>query len=198
MATNQFDIFEVTARAEFNAAEDVTNVFQFQYLDAPSITEAVTVTDILNIIEQVYAILDAAMSVLLLFQDIRIANLTQVTLLGVHPWPTLTGGAEVNPPTAPGVALLTNFSTVVPRVGMRKFWGVFTDGNSDPDGTFSAALQGAGASAAALMLLPMTGPVGNYQFGYLSPKTAAFEVPVGSVTSEVPAYQRRRRQGRGS
>jgi ABC-type glycerol-3-phosphate transport system permease component len=174
------------------------NIFQFQYQDNEELTNGETVTDILTIVESIYALLVAALTTLPVFRDIRIANKTQGTILGTFGWPTLIAGTNADQPVAPGVCFLTSWNTPIPRVGMRKYWGVMTEANTDADGTWSAGLVAVGVTVAALLSGPLQGPVGGYFFGYLSPKTLGFEVPAGAVVTDIPAYQRRRRQGRGS
>lgn len=198
MTVQQFDVLEVTARGEFNGIEDVVNVFQYRYESVPPIADNLAVDDILNIMETLYIILNGAITILQLYRDIRIANQTQGTLMGRFSWPTLVAGAGIGPTVAPGVAFLTSLTTPVPRVGMRKYWGVMTDANMDADGTWGAAIVVAGLTVNIAMLNPFAAVNGSWQFGYTSPKTLAFEIPTGGVVTDIPAYQRRRRQGRGS
>ena len=198
MTTNQYDVFEVSARTEFNSVEDVVNVYQFQYQDVGSQADALTIVDILTIIESVYSIINAAMSILQVYRDVRIANKTQGTILGTFGFLTLTAGSNASPPVAPGVCFLVSWNTPVPRVGMRKYYGVMTEANTDADGTWSSGLVAVGTTIGALLASPLGGPTGNYLFGYLSPKTGIFELPTGVLVTDIPAYQRRRRQGRGS
>lgn len=198
MVNNQNDIIEVAARGEFNGVEDVVNVFQFQYLTAGTINDQGLADDLIEILETVYSLLDGAMTVLQLFRDLRIFNKTQDRVLGTYPWDTMTAGSDATDPTAPGVGTLVNYSTGVPRVAPRKYYGVFCIDRMDADGTWTAVHTALLASAGAALLGVLTGTLGTYRYGYLSPKTAAFESAQSVTVTDIPCYQRRRKQGRGS
>jgi hypothetical protein len=81
---------------------------------------------------------------------------------------------------------------------MRKYFGVFTEADIDANGTWGTGLVAAMVVVAGFLLAPLVAANGAYEYGYLSPKTSNFEVPTGAVVTDIPAYQRRRRQGRGS
>lgn len=198
MTVNQNDIIEVAARMEFDGVEDVINVYQLQYLDPASLSDTQVILDINQFLNVLYGLLVAAMPLIEFFRDFRYRNITQGTLMGLVGWPGFVTGEGLGQALPPGLALLVSYNTVVPRVGMRKYYGTFTEDNNDADGTWSAALTAVGSAVAAATIPPFIGIVGTYQFGYLSPKTAAFEVPVGATVTDIPAYQRRRRQGRGA
>lgn len=198
MTVVQNDVLEVSARSEFGGVEDVVNVFQFRYESLLPLPNPDAIDDILEIMEILYTIINVSLTILQLFRDIRIANRTQNTLLGTFSWPTLTVGGNPLSPTAPGVAFLTSFNTDVPRVGMRKYWGVMTEGDFDNDGTYAATLVATGVVLIATMLPPIIATNGTWQYGNDSGKTLQFEVPTGGLATDIPAYQRRRKQGRGS
>lgn len=198
MTVQQFDVIEAVSRCEFNAADDIVNVYQFQLISAGAQENQVVVDDVISILESIYTIILAGLSILYTFRDVKLRNITQSTLMGVHPWPVLVAGTNITNPLAPGVALLSNWGTDVPRVGMRKFFGGLCADQLDPDGTWLVGVTGAAAIIAAQLLVPQVIGSRSYQFGYLSPKTLAFEAPNSGVGSDIPAYQRRRKQGRGS
>lgn len=198
MTVNQNDVLEVSARMEFNGTEDIVGVYQFQKTDAVPTADALVVTDILNIMETIYLVLNTGFQLLQLYRDIRIANKTQATVIGTFGWPTLTAGVNTFDATAPGVCALVNFTTPVPKVNPRKYFGVFTEPNMQVDGTWSGGLITLVGSAVAFLVLPIVEVNGNYQYGYDSPKSGLFESAAALVITDVPAYQRRRKQGRGS
>lgn len=198
MPTQQGDVIEASARMEFNGAEDVVNVFQYQLDSAPPVTEADTATDIINILEALYGLIVPIQTLLLTYRDIRLRNVTQGIVLGTFPWASLVSGAHPGDPVPPGVAALVNFSTSIARVSPRKYFGILTEASVDSDATWDiptlVLLLGVGAS----LSLPAVGAFGTWSYGYLSPKSEAFETPVASTIPAFPAYQRRRKQGRGS
>ena len=198
MTIQPLDVLEMTARTEFNGVEDVANVYQMEYQGGAAITDAQGITDVISFLEALYAIFIGAQTILQLYRDIRVGNKTQGTVFGRFPWPTLVGGGDVAFSTAPGTAILSSFSTGIPRVTPRKYWGVFCADNMDADGTWGGIITATLAAATAFMLTPYVGVSGTWLYGYLSPKTLSFVVPNGSSTGDIPAYQRRRKQGKGS
>lgn len=198
MAVQTGDVIEAVAGMEFNQAEDVMNVFQFQYLGIPALDEADVLDDIVEILETVYTTVVAILAVITVFKDIRATNITQSVILGTTNWPTLVDGSAVGDTTPPGVAGLVNFATDVPRVAPRKYIGVMTESNVAATGLFAVAATNALSAFGAALLGVLSPTTGTYRYGYLSPKTGVFESVVSAVVTNVPAYQRRRKQGRGS
>ena len=200
MSVVQNDILECAARMEFDASEDVVNVFQFEYQSVAPLTDQQGVDDVIEFLEAIYTIVRIAMVVLTTFRDIAVTNTTQGLAYGAFPWPTLVAGAELQDPMVPGSAMLSNFATLTPGVQLRKYWGVLSEGHTGADALFTAAALAQLAPANALMLIPFVATNGTWQFGHFSsvPLPPAFITPTAAVVSAIPAYQRRRKQGRGS
>jgi hypothetical protein len=198
MVVSQDNVLELSARMEFNGTEDVVNVFQFIKTDAGSITDSEAVDDVLDVLEGLYTFIIALYSVLLVFRDVRVFNRTTQELLGVHLWPTLVAGLQAQNATAPGVCAVVNFSTIVPKVSLRKYFGVLTEASVGPAGAFGVGTTSAVALMGAFLLEEHIEAAANWQYGYFSPKTLSFVVPNGSSNDSIPGYQRRRKHGRGS
>jgi len=66
------------------------------------------------------------------------------------------------------------------------------------DGTWTSPQITAYTAYAALLMEPWSLGDHQYEYGYLSPKTMAFEVPDLAVVPTVPAYMRKRKPGRGA
>lgn len=198
MTIQQYDVLQASARMEMVQADDVVNVWQYQYQDVTPIADAQGISDVITILELFYTILVAAQSVLLVYRDIRFKNITQSQVLGTHPWITMTVGGGAADPTPFGCAGVINWTTLKPRIGMRKFMGVYTEANVTTGGVYSAALVASMVTAAGPTLAPQAVGGRNYQFGYQSPKTGLFEVPTSFLVTDIPGYQRRRKPGRGA
>jgi len=197
MAVDVGDVFEVTARAEFRGVEDVDNVFQYQYTSGSNSTNAIAIDNLLTIMETVYAIVRTFQHVLTLYRDLRVRNVTKGEVYGTFGWPSIVSGSVSGGDTPPGVAALINLSTGIPRVVLKKYWGGLDNQALDTDGTLTGAMITSLAAISAVLLTPQTVGSNTYVYGYLSPKTGNFESPQGSVITDIPAYQRRRKQGRG-
>lgn len=198
MTTVQNDVIEAAARMEYDGTDDVINTYQYRLNTAASVSDGQTVTDIITILELLYTIIVGIQSTFLTYKDIRVTNKTQDLLLGTVAWPTLTVGTGIVDAIPPGVASLSNFNTQVPRVTLRKYYGGLDLDNLDQDGTFTAAMGTPIAAVNAFLLTLQSQGANDWKYGYLSPKTAGFVTPVGSSWTDIPAYQRRRKQGRGS
>jgi hypothetical protein len=183
---------------EFDGVEDVVNVFQLQHTTGVAVTDAQAVADIGQFMDDLYVILEGILTILMIAREIKIFNKTQLILLGAYPFPTFNGGLQVLPPTAPGVAILSNFATGIPRVTPRKYWGVMTETSMDTQGQWEVPTLAVIATANSLLLAEYIGVNSNWQYGYFSPKIAGFAQPNSAIVTSIPAYQRRRKQGRGS
>lgn len=198
MSVNQNDVMEVSARSEWNGVEDTVSVYQLRKTDSGPTDDADVVDDLVTIMELIYNIFLAAQTALLIYRDIRIKNVTQDVLMGVHPWPTITAGVATGGAMPPGNAALVSFDTGKPRVVLRKFLGGLVSTDLDADGTLDTAVVAALLVFGATLVAPLVQTNGTYEYGYLSPKTLQWETPISVVVTDITAYQRRRKQGRGS
>jgi hypothetical protein len=198
MTTHQFDVIEIAARMEYNGTDDVVNVFQYELQSGADVTDAQTVVDVLTIIEVIYAFLTVLQSTLLLYRDLRVTNVTHSVLLGTTGWPTLTAGTHVGDAAPPGSASLLNFFTNISKVAPKKYFGGFVVDVLDFNGSWNVSMGVQAASILGYMLVPVAVGGNTWQYGYLSPKTLSFKVPVSGTWRDVVAYQRRRKPGRGS
>ncbi len=197
MAVADSDVLQAAARLEYEGVEDVVGVYQFRKDDAGSIGDTPAIDDILEFLEDIYTFLAVVIPVLTLFRDITIRNLTQAVLMGTFSWPTLTAGSGSGSAVPPGVAGMASFPTAIPRVILRKYWLPYTTTNMESDGTLSSGALTAQTSAAALLLTTFAATNAEWDYGYLSPKTGTFVLPTSALITDIPAYQRRRKQGRG-
>lgn len=198
MTTFIGDVIRASARMEFEGVDDVVNVYEFMLTSGPSLDDSQTATSILNVLETIYTPLIGTQNNQYAYRDVRLENVTQSTLLGVFAWPTLTTGASITGNLPPGVSGLINLGTDVAKVILRKYLGGFIQSNLDTDGTFTSALVAVLVAVANILLSPITEGGNTWDYGYISSKTLLFERPVSATITDIPAYQRRRKQGRGS
>jgi len=187
----------IMAWCEANGVEDVINVFQWINTTGSSLTDAQAVADIRAHLDTIYGALVIGQVDTFIYRDINFRNVTQGIIMGTFPWPTLTAGLSATNQIPPGVALVINFATSVPRVILRKYLGGWPVSVIDNDGTFNAAIMVSAAAWALALTAGIVGPNGTWSYGYLSPKTSNFEIPVSYSVTDIPGYQRRRKQGRG-
>lgn len=198
MAVNTNDILEIAARAEFEGVEDVLNVYQYQYTGAPTILDSDAVDDLSNEVDDLYGFIVGNQSADYIYRDITIRNITQLAVLGVIPWPVKVAGTAPVDNLPPGVAGLINMATGIARVVLRKYFGGFVVSTLDTDGRFVSGVVAQFILFGLRLISPVDVLGRTYQYGHFSPKTLQFEVPTSVTATDIPGYQRRRKQGRGS
>lgn len=198
LGTTGGEILEVVLLADFDSTEDVVNVFQFQKTNAGEISNADVIEDMLDVVADIILVLKALVNVLTVFQAIRVKNITDNELLGLVPLPVPIAGTGTGDSEAPGVATLMWFPTGVPHVMGRKFFGTLPESVIGSDAKFTSGHMTNIAAVASVLVNPFTAPNGTYQYGIKSTKTGTWIPFLTAAWENVPAYQRRRRQGRGS
>ena len=197
MAVNPQDILEITCRGEFNGVEDVVNVYQYRYTGASVAADADVISDFETEMESLYTPFVPDQMPTYEYRDITIRNLTQSVIMSVGAWPTLTDGTSAGKANPPGIAGLINMATTIVKVVLRKYLGGFAQSIVDDDGTFTTAFTAKLLVFGLQLILGFSVTVRGYDYGHLSPKTTNFEVPTSASVTDIPAYQRRRKQGRG-
>lgn len=198
MTLQEDHVVEASTRQEFNGVEDVVNAWQFRLVTGAPLTEEQGADEILEILEILYEILQTFITTVTIYRDVRMLNQTDDILMGIHNWPTLIAGENSNGPVPPGVAGMINLSTVVPNVTLRKYFGVFAETSLGSDGTWDSGQITALGDVATALLAPLEATNSIWEYGYTSPKTLGWVAPISASLTDVPAYQRRRKQGRGS
>lgn len=192
------DVLVASARSEFNGVEDIVNVFQFHKQSGGPQDDADVFDDIVLIMESIYTLVKAMQTIQTIYRDITVRNKTQSTILGTSGWPTLlTGDYDGgNPP--PGVSALLSFTSPYPRIGGRKYWGGLDQSTLEGDGTLVVGAVTALNEIAVLMTGGFVKTTGTYVYGVTRTSDGSFIYLWDWVVTDIPAYQRRRRQGRGS
>ncbi len=198
MAANQFDVLEVAVIHVNDGVDQQVNTYQFQKTDGTPTSDADLLTDVSTVIETIYLLVQAIITVRNVLADVVVRNVTQGLLVGSTGGATYAGGSAVGDQWPNGATAMTFFKTNVPRVILKKYWpaGVIT--NLSPGGNPDAAVLAAEALAAAVLLAPFVELNTTLVYGYLSPKTLSFEVPSTGHVPLIMAYQRRRKAGVGS
>ncbi len=199
MPVTQDDTVRVDLIAQAHGSEDVVNVFQFQKQDAGTITDAVTITDFLAIMRVIAEIIDALVKTVVIWERIKIRNMTTGLLVGDGSFSPVIPGVSTTDPGAMGVAAVMSFPTNVSRVTMRKFFGPLAEGTIGSTGLLGS---NPGTVQLATLATYLTADIvetgATWRFGYLSPKTGNFQIPLAAIIALEPGYQRRRKRGVGA
>lgn len=196
-ATNAQDVLEVAVIGDFNQASEIVNVFHLK-----AISGVADVADVMDDIEDIaiiiFTIIKALATAQTIWRRIRVRNLSQGTILGEQAFAAPIQGTATGDSMPPGVCALTYFSTGVPHVQTRKFWGPIGETHCDGEGTLNTAARTILVNVIANMLAGYIQTNDAYSYGYLSPKTGTFLPATSGAYAEQFAYQRRRKPGRGS
>lgn len=192
------DILRLGAGMTLDGAYDIVNVFHILAEMDTGLTWAVITTLLAGYLDDLYDNIKTQLSDTIDSLAISVMNVTQVTTLGTIAWPAPWVGSDAGDPTAPGVCCFTWGRTYKPRVQIRKYLGVFGEANVAA-GVWTATVRNA---CIALMdeHIARTDMGSNRFFTGVAYNRAllTYETAVSSDASAEPAYQRRRKRGRGS
>lgn len=191
------DTLRVTAVQSFGVAASAMNVYSFRCLGTGPWDDA----DVMEVVEvhlsSIYNHTNAFTVSLINPVEIRAFNDTQNAPIATVPWTTWAGGTAAQEPLPYGVAILVLFRTSVPRVLGRKFLPGCGEGNCSGAAFDATVLAGATAYAGNLMTDYTDVGLGLTLQYRIKDKFGGEHIPSEAVVSLNPAYQRRRRAGRG-
>lgn len=153
--------------------------------------------DAAEFMDSLYTEVIAAMSTGLAFESVIVKNITADTNIGQTAWVGNATGSNAGDPLPPGVAALLTLPTLYPKVRGRKF----IPGWCEPEttgGLFSNASIASLLDMGLLALTVFTGTASGQNWVFGVPRSAGgFAIFNDALVTNVPAYQRRRKQGVG-
>lgn len=192
------DILRVGAGLFYDSFHDVVNVWHIYQECGAGQTWAAGVSMIQFWLNAIYSEIDTPLSADIGTGDVSVQNLTQGTTLGTIAWSPTWSGGDAGDATAAGVCCFAWARTYKPRVQIRKYFGVFGEANVS-GGVWTPTVRNACNAALLYAITPHTISafsaveavaydrlLGTYEFAY------------NVDTAAEPAYQRRRKRGRGS
>jgi hypothetical protein len=197
MTVQPGDVVRVTAVMDFDKEGTVQNVF-WVLQSGGDAADGSFMTAINTKLNTAYGYFDDLMPDGLTFQEIRGYNITQAQPLPTQSWATLTTGGVDQADALPSVvSLLALLRTGYNRINARKFFAPFTEANFG-DAEWSTTLVAAANNFLSGLLASYSSGNGSAEVGVWSTKLLQW-LPIAEwVVGVVPAYQRRRRKGRGS
>lgn len=192
------DVVSLSARMEYDAAHSIVNAWHFILDNGGPLQFSQITLAIQNYLDTIYGNLTDYISDLQLPVSIGVRNETQGTVFGSMSWGSWAGGVNAQDPLPLGVCCLAWARTYVPRVQLRKYFGVFTEQHL-ATGVWASALRTACDDALVYHIAQQTPDTGITITGVAYNRTLLSVTYGQSVTTTgEPAYQRRRRRGRGS
>lgn len=150
-------------------------------------------------LDDLYSIVNGEMDASLSYVGINFKNITENVVMGTRTWPSLSTGGYASIDALPlGVAACISFPTGIPGVRGRKFLPAYTEG-SLVEALWNAATVDSLEDFAVDAVAGWLGStiVGPWVFGVVD-KVGAFQPYDSYIVNNVPAYQRRRKQGVGA
>lgn len=196
VATNT--VVRASATLFSNTTGQSVNVYHVKVIDDNSQTEAVLLAEIAQYIDDIYAFINTRVSANLGYQTIGLFDVSANEPLPPEEWPSQTVGGNANPTLPEGVAALSIAPTRTSKVIGKKYWPVYSEAEL-VNGVWDAATITNTQLAAAEWIADFQGAsLALYTPGLWNRVTSIFTPFVSSRTSQVPAYQRRRKRGVGS
>lgn len=195
---DQGDVLRIGAIWTFEGTHQVANIWHAQNVAGGDRSYAAASVDVAQYMDDLYDNILANLSNEMVADYITLANVTQATTMGAIAWPVPLTGGGAGDVTAPGVCLFAYSRTFTPRVQIRKYLGVFTEPEMT-DGLWGAGVRAAAMAMMAAHVTNYVGAGGMTLLGVAYNRTLqTVTLGVSTSTSGEPAYQRRRRRGRGS
>lgn len=195
--THDGDVLRITARMNLLSTGAVENVYTMRWNGLLSSEDGPVMTHVSTYLEDLVSDVTNFQPGDLKYIDVEGFNHTQSRPMPTVNWPTLTEGAGSGDYLPPGVSALAFFRTGLSRVIARKFLGPVLE-SLNTNGFFTSAVLTSLSSFIGKMLSP---DISLIDAGTLTPgvisKAGTFHALTDGTGSSSPAYQRRRRAGRG-
>lgn len=195
---NDGDILRFGAGLVYDGVYDVVNVFHVKATVSAGWAWGAFTAYIQDYLDALYDNIKTPLNDGMGTGAISVANVTELTTLGAIAWSPGWAGAESGEPTAAGVCCFTWGRTYKPRVQIRKYLGVFGEVNVTA-GSWTGTVQNACKALMDDHIANMDLGGGVFLQGVAYNRALlTHELAVSSDVSAEPAYQRRRKRGRGS
>lgn len=192
------DIIRIGSGLIFDGLYDVVNVWHALTETTVGRTWAQLETAVQTWLEGIYTGLKAPLNDTIGTGSVSVANVTQATTLGSIPWSPTWAGVESGEQTAAGVCCFTWARTYKPRVQIRKYFGVFGEVNVTTGSWTSTVRNACEAALLYAITARSVESFTNFQAVAYNRDLATYQLGVSVDSSAEPAYQRRRKRGRGS
>lgn len=192
------DVIRISARMLFDEAYAILNVYNVNLDAGGPATFAEMQTPIQDYLDTIYAYMEDEMVDDLTPDSIGVRNETQGTVFGSMAWGDWAGGLSAFDAVPLGCCVLAFGRTKLPRVQARKYFGVFGE-DVCVNGVWDGVVRGSCVNALTYHLTQQVPTTGFTFTGIAYNTDTLLKTYATSIASSAePAYQRRRRRGRGS
>jgi hypothetical protein len=191
------DILRVVPTLGMGVGVTIQNVYHLRVTETGGVDDADVLDDMGEYLEDIYSELLTRIVNDVTFEEYSVQNLTVDVDLGISGFPTLTAGQSSEDPLPSGVAGLSLGRTETPGHYGRKFWPPGPE-SLTLDNYFTSNHVSAMNDAALATWSPFQSTTGHdYMPGILDRTTGGIRDVVEVISTNIPAYQRRRRAGTG-
>ena len=196
---NPGDVCQVNLIGDIDSSDEIIQSYQFQ-LDSGDTgkTADQAFEDWYEILLALWAIIDNLFTIRTMFRSIRAKNVTTSQLLGELGFATPFVGLGVGSQAAYQATMPIAFTTVHPRIILKKMIGPLATNAFGDEGLIVQASMIVGATYASMLLAPLVATLGTWHYGHQSPIALQFVDPIAAAVSKRPGALGRRRAGRGS
>lgn len=193
------DVCEVALIGDIDSTDEIVQAYQFTLTTGSTgMTGAMAFADWLEIFEALWTVIDALFTFRTAFRSIRAKNITKGTLLGEAGISPVLVGAAPGDQMPYQTTIPVSFSTIYPRVILKKMLGPLAATAIGTNGFVDAAAEAIAATYATMLISSFVSTNGDWKYGYQSPVALTFVRPVAGAVSKRPGGLNRRRAGRGS
>jgi hypothetical protein len=198
MTAQQYDVMTLVVRAEGLGTEDIVNVFELQKTDDAVADDASVVSDLEDWITVIFSLVKVLQVVTTLYREFKVYNKTQGTIVGSGTITDPTAGSSAGGSLPLGVAGLISFPTNIGKITGRKYIGGLGATHLNADGTMVSTSVTQMIAIGNAIRASYEGTTSDWEYGVTQAATGNFITPNATLVTDVFAYQRRRKAGRGS
>lgn len=192
------DIIRIAGVLTYDSTETLVNTYHVELTAGGPLAWADFFPRVQDYMDDIMQLIDTELSTLVVTDVLQVANVTQDTVFGAVGWGDFAQGGAAGEPTAAGVACFGFIRTRLPRVQIRKYYGVFPQ-SSMVDGIWDAGVTAAVQDAMDTHMADTLAGSGVYLQGVAYNRTLGTHTTgVSAAVRDEPAYQRRRKRGVGS
>lgn len=192
------DVLRIGCAWIYDSSYEITNVYHTLVTAGGAKDFVDIIDDVQEYVDALYTNMDTMIVNDQVVDRISIANVTQDLIFGSINYGVLAAGGSAGAPTAAGVAVLAWARTQKSRVQIRKYLGVCSTAQM-VDGAWGGPIQSAAYDDMLYHIDANVLTDGLTLMGVAWNRTLlTYTVATGVATAGEPAYQRRRKRGRGS
>jgi len=190
------DVIRITVEGSGVGLQDIQNVWYAKLLTG-DVSEATTLEDLRSLLEAMYALLSAILSVAWVIRDFKMLNITQNADVGTVLPVDATPGANVSFAQPPQLAYGLTLSTARLKARGRKFFGLVCADQVGSNGALDADAILDLADVGDYVTVARGATSSTWRFGIVSTVDDVFLPFTSYVIPTNVVTQRRRRQGVG-